>query len=473
MAEVEAFRQEVGRWLEANAPRSLYGTRRGRFDGFWGGRKASGTDPDVLRWRDLMAERGFTAPTWPVEYGGGGLSRAEARALDQELARAGLPPAVVGFGLTMIGPTLLDYGTEAQKRQHLPAICRGEIRWCQGYSEPQAGSDLASLRTRAVRDGDAFIVDGQKVWTSYADQSDWIFCLTRTNPDAKKQAGITFLLIDMESPGVTARRIALISGASPFCEVFLEGVRVPESNVVGEVDSGWTVAKALLGYERSMIGEAIGGQLATSEAQLVAGARRHLQAAEGRLPDATLRDAIVQNAMDERAFALTIERARQGAQSGRAPGPESSIMKVAGSELKQRRWELSVRIAGPQGLGWEGPGFDDEDVAATREWLRSRANSIEGGTSEIQLDILARRVLGLPSDKGGRGEADPRRRADASGEDGAAVHGRALAGDPRARAPRHGGRDRLLEGAVAADGTARVDGPVSAGGARRLGARPL
>jgi alkylation response protein AidB-like acyl-CoA dehydrogenase len=319
------------------------------------------------------------------------------------MARAELPPAVVGFGLTMIGPTLLDYGTEAQKRAHLPAIARGEIRWCQGYSEPQAGSDLASLRTRAVRDGDHFIVDGQKVWTSYADQSDWIFCLTRTDPSAKKQAGITFLLVDMESPGVTARRIALISGASPFCEVFLEGVRVPTANVVGEVDAGWTVAKALLGYERSMIGEAIGGQLAASEAQLVEGARRHLATGQGRLPDATLRDGIARNAMDERAFALTIERARQGAQSGRAPGAESSIMKVAGSELKQRRWELAVQIAGPAGLGWEGPGFEPDDISATREWLRSRANSIEGGTSEIQLDILARRVLGLPTGKGEKG----------------------------------------------------------------------
>lgn len=403
MADVEAFRLQVREWLEAHAPRSLYGTRRGRFDGFWGGRKAAGVEPDVLRWRDLMAERGFTAPTWPVEYGGGGLSRAEARALDQEMARAELPPAVVGFGLTMIGPTLLDYGTEAQKRAHLPAIARGEIRWCQGYSEPQAGSDLASLRTRAVRDGDHFIVDGQKVWTSYADQSDWIFCLTRTDPSAKKQAGITFLLVDMESPGVTARRIALISGASPFCEVFLEGVRVPTANVVGEVDAGWTVAKALLGYERSMIGEAIGGQLAASEAQLVEGARRHLATGQGRLPDATLRDGIARNAMDERAFALTIERARQGAQSGRAPGAESSIMKVAGSELKQRRWELAVQIAGPAGLGWEGPGFEPDDISATREWLRSRANSIEGGTSEIQLDILARRVLGLPTGKGEKG----------------------------------------------------------------------
>ncbi|MCB9785109.1 MAG: acyl-CoA dehydrogenase family protein [Deltaproteobacteria bacterium] len=395
----EAFGDEVRRWLEEHAPRSLRGTRRGRFDGFWGGRKATGVDPDVLRWRDMMAERGFTAPTWPREYGGAGLSAADARTLDQELARLGLPPAVVGFGLTMIGPTLLDYGTEAQKRRHLPAICRGEIRWCQGYSEPQAGSDLASLRTRAVPDGDAFVVDGQKVWTSYADLSDWIFCLVRTDPAAKKQQGITFLLIDMETPGVTARRIALISGASPFCEVFLEGVRVPREQVVGEVNGGWTVAKALLGYERSMIGEAIGGQLATSEAQLVSGARRHLGAAAGPLPDPSLRDAIVRNAMDERAFALTIERARQGVQSGRAPGPESSIMKVAGSELKQRRWELAVRIAGPAGLGWEGPGFAADDLDATREWLRSRANTIEGGTSEIQLDILARRVLGLPSGK--------------------------------------------------------------------------
>ncbi len=385
------FRAEARAWLEQHAPMTLRGTRRGRFDGWWGGRKAGAPPADVKRWLDVMLERGWTAPTWPREVGGGGLSKADGEILDEELRRLALPPPVVGFGLTMIGPTLLDFGTDEQKREHLPAICRGEIRWCQGYSEPGAGSDLASLSTRAVRDGDSFVVDGQKIWTSHADQSDWIFCLVRTDPAAKKQRGITFLLIDMLVPGVTTRKIQLISGASPFCEVFLEGVRVPATNVVGQVDDGWTVAKALLGYERSMVAEAMGGQLTTIEAELVELARRH-----GALGDASIRHAIAQLAMDEQCFGLTLQRIREQLQSGRAPGPESSILKIAGSELKQRRWELATRIAGPQAIGWDAPGFDDADLAATREWLRSRANSIEGGSSEIQLNIIAKRVLGLP-----------------------------------------------------------------------------
>ena len=389
------FRDEVRAFLESAAPESLRGTRRGRFDGYWGGRRHPAPAPDVLRWLGAMLERGWTAPTWPRQYGGGGLSREQARVLDEELVRLAMPPPVVGFGLTMIGPTLLDFGNEAQKAQHLPRIARGEVRWCQGYSEPGAGSDLASLSTRAVRDGDAFVVTGQKIWTSFADLSDWIFCLTRTNPSAKKQQGITFLLIDMETPGVATKKIQLISGASPFCEVFLDEVRVPVENVVGSIDGGWTVAKALLGHERSMIGEAIGGQLATAEAQLVALARKELSAASGPLPDPLLRDAIARAAMDERCLGLTLRRVRDEQASGQ-PGSESSILKVAGSELKQRRWELALRIAGPQALGWEAPGYDEEELQMVREWLRSRANSIEGGTTEIQLDIIAKRVLGLP-----------------------------------------------------------------------------
>jgi len=296
----------------------------------------------------------------------------------------------------MLGPALLKFGTEEQKKQYLPQIARGEIRWCQGYSEPGAGSDLASLSTRAVRDGDDFIVTGHKIWTSFADISDWIFCLVRTDPSVKKQAGISFLLIDMQSAGVSTKNIKLISGASPFCEVFFDAVRVPARNVVGEVNGGWTVAKALLGYERSMVGQAMGGQLAAAEQSLVDLARRELAAFSGPLPDAELRVAIAKLAMDERAYRLAIESIERAANEGRAPGAESSILKICGSELKQRRWELAARVAGPQALGWEGPGFDPSELEVTREWLRSRANSIEGGTTEIQLNIVAKRVLLLP-----------------------------------------------------------------------------
>jgi alkylation response protein AidB-like acyl-CoA dehydrogenase len=297
----------------------------------------------------------------------------------------------------MIGPTLLRFGTEEQKREHLPRICRGEIRWCQGYSEPDAGSDLASLKTRAVRDGDHFVVSGTKVWTSYADQSDWIFALVRTDPEARKQDGITFLLIDLESPGVTVRPILLISGSSPFCETHFEQVRVPVRNVVGKIDGGWGVAKALLGHERSMIADAFGTARRRGMASLPALAREYLGEAQGRIADPGLRDAIAQNEMDARCFALTLERTRDAARAGHQPGPETSLFKIYGTELNQRRSALQVRLAGPQGLAWEaGAGFEEEEAERARNWLRSRGNSIEGGTSEIQLNIIAKRVLGLP-----------------------------------------------------------------------------
>jgi len=398
MADLEKFRAETRAWLQANAPKALAGAGGSELEGVWGGRKAR-LGPDQKRWLEVMAERGWTAPTWPREYGGGGLSPAEAKVLAQELGALRLPAPLIGFGLTMIGPTLLQFGTEEQKREHLPRICRGEIRWCQGYSEPNAGSDLASLQMRAVRDGDHFVVNGQKIWTSYADKADWIFCLVRTDPAAKKQEGITFLLCDMAVPGVRVKPIVLISGASPFCETFFDDVRVPVANVVGKIDGGWTVAKALLGHERSMIADAFGapsGRARGKGSYLAELARRYLDGAGGPLPDAVLRDQIAQNEMDSRAFALTVQRSRDAAKAGHKPGPESSLFKVYATELNQRRYELMVRLAGPQGLGWEGPGFEPDELERTREWLRSRANTIEGGTSEIQLNIIAKRVLGLP-----------------------------------------------------------------------------
>lgn len=395
MSELRDFHERTHGWLRENAPASLYGTRKGRFDGYWGGQKGDPPSADVQAWFELMLERGYTAPRWPKRYGGAELSDAEADVLEQLLRELKLPPPLVGFGLTMIGPTLLDYGSDEQKAEHIPRIVRGEVRWCQGYSEPGAGSDLAGLSTRAVIDGDQLVIDGQKIWTSYADVSDWIFCLVRTNTEVKKQAGITFVLVDMGTAGVSTRRIQLISGASPFCETFFDAVRVPLANVVGEIDGGWTVAKALLGYERSMIGEAIGGQLTGVEDELVALARRELGCETGELGDPLLRDEIVRVAMDEQCFAFARERLRQSLAEGSKPGPEASIAKVTGSEQKQRRFELAVRIAGQRALGWEGPGYEADELQLTRDWLRSRAATIEGGTSEIQLNIIAKRVLGL------------------------------------------------------------------------------
>ena len=400
MSDLETFRRETREWLEANAPESLVNAKFTDIDGNWGGRKAVYPNPDMKVWLDRMAEKGWTAPTWPTEYGGGGLSNEEAKVLSQEMASLRIPPPLIGFGLTMIGPTLLRFGTEDQKKEHIPRIVRGEIRWCQGYSEPGAGSDLASLQTRAVRDGDDFVITGTKVWTSYADQADWIFCLVRTDPDAKKQEGITFILIDMDTPGVSVSPILLISGKSPFCETHLQEVRVPVRNVISEINAGWTVAKALLGHERTMIADTFGAGARGGAPRPPRGLAPHPPPdqgeQEGRVADPIARDQVAQNEMDTRAFGLTVQRARDAAKAGQQPGPESSMFKIYGTEINMRRNELSVRIAGPQALGWEGPGFDEDELALTRDWLRSRGNSIEGGTSEVQLNIIAKRVLGLP-----------------------------------------------------------------------------
>ena len=393
MGDLNAFREDVRRWLDAHTPQSMRTPPASADDVCWGGKKGRYSD-DTLRWLALMAERGWTAPTWPREYGGGGLSKEEAKVLAEEMAKQKLRPALIGFGLEMIGPLLLQTGNEEQKREHLPRIVRGEIRWCQGYSEPGAGSDLAGLQTRAVHDGDDYILNGQKVWTSYGDKSDWMFILVRTDT-TKKQGGITFLLMDMESPGVQVRPIKLISGASPFCETFLTDVRVPRRNVVGQENGGWSIAKMLLRFERNMIADAFKAR--DDRSRLLRMARHYLSSdGDGRLQDAVLRDRLTQVELDQLALDLTLSRSRDRLKAGQPPGPEASIFKLYGTELNQRRRELMVALAGPQALGWEGPGFSDEELALTRDWLRSRGNTIEGGTSEVQLNIIAKDVLGLP-----------------------------------------------------------------------------
>ncbi|MBI3767671.1 MAG: acyl-CoA dehydrogenase family protein [Deltaproteobacteria bacterium] len=393
MAELETFREETRRWLQANAPASMYTPYKTQDELCWGGKKMQ-CPPDTKRWLEVMAERGWTAPTWPKEYGGGGLAKAEAKILAEEMGKLRLRPPLIGFGLSMIGPLLLQEGSEELRRAHVPAIAKGEIRWCQGYSEPGAGSDLASLQTKAIRDGDIFVVNGQKVWTSYGDKADWMFVLVRTDFEAKKQDGITFLLMDMTSPGVSVRPILLISGSSPFTETFLSDVRVPVRNVVGNVNAGWAMAKVLLGHERTMIADAFKER--DDAKRLVSLAREYVGEADGCIADPLLRDAITQVAMDQACLDLTLERSRDNMKAGHKPGPETSIFKYYGTELNMRRRELMVSITGPQGLGWEGPGYDEDELKLTRDWLRSRGNSIEGGTSEVQLNIIAKRVLGLP-----------------------------------------------------------------------------
>lgn len=391
MTDLAIFRRCVGEWIDAHAPPGIYGQRaESAYDGYWGGQKSADPGPDRLRWLEVMRDKRWIAPSWPSAYGGGGLSPVEGQIIKEEIQVRQLPPPLVGIGLMMLGPVILARGTEAQKRTHLSRICDGSVRWCQGYSEPSSGSDLASLRTRAVLDGDHFIVDGQKVWTSFADVSDWIFCLVRSDATASKHGGISFLLMDMNTPGVSARRIKLISGASPFCETFFDGVRVPVENMIGEMNDGWGVAKSVLHYERSTIGTSIAQQMEKAEHDLVAMARTRTGVDTGPLPDAYLREQIARTTMRSAGFALTSERLSKG-----EPGLESSILKVIGTELKQRRAELAAEILGPRALGWEDESYTEEELRVTTDWLRNRANTIEGGTTEIQLNIIARRVLGL------------------------------------------------------------------------------
>ena len=400
MSDLENFRQETRSWLEANCPPSM---RRGddssnatfADDLIWGGKKETYDNPEAKIWLERMARQGWTAPSWPKDCGGAGLSREQAKVVSEEMRRIRAKPALIGFGLTMIGPQLLQYGSDAQKHRFLPEICRGEVRWCQGYSEPGAGSDLAGLQTRGVRDGDTWILNGQKVWTSYADKADWMFVLVRTEFDKSKHEGITFMLIDMDQPGVSVKPIALISGYSPFCETFLEDARVQNEHVIGGVGNGWTMAKALLGHERSMISEAFNESEERNE--LVAAAQEHVGTdASGRIRDGALRDRIAQLTMDKTCLELTLKRTKEAAKLGQQPGPESSIFKYYATELNKDRTALLVGILGPQALGWEGEGFEQSEIDAGRAWLRARGNSIEGGTSEVQLNIIAKRVLGLP-----------------------------------------------------------------------------
>jgi acyl-CoA dehydrogenase len=393
MQSLDAFRAETRAWLEANCPASMR-TPMPEDEVVWGGRRASFKNPDSKLWLERMAARGWTVPTWPKQYGGGGLSPLEARVLEEEMRRLDCRPPLQSFGIWMLGPVLLEYGSEEQKQEHLPKIARGEIRWCQGYSEPEAGSDLAGLKTRAQLQGDAFLVNGHKIWTSYANYADWIFCLVRTDPMAKKHEGISFLLIDMDDPGVRTRPIRLISGASPFCETFIENVRVPAKNLVGGLNNGWTIAKKLLEHERKMIAS-IGERQRGAERSLPELAKTYSGERDGRVADAALRDRIAQQEIDARAFQLTQRRAAEEAKGG-APGPASAMFKYYGTELNKRKFELLLQCAGTQALGWEGEGFAADELRIAREWLRSKANSIEGGTSEVQLNIIAKRVLGLP-----------------------------------------------------------------------------
>lgn len=391
MSDLKQFRSAVRAWLEANCPHEMRSPLKTDKDICWGGRNFKFQSEAQRVWMARLAEKGWTVPTWPVEYGGAWLSSDENKVLQSELHRIKARPALQSFGIWMLGPALLKYGSEAQKQHYLPQIARGEIRWCQGYSEPGAGSDLASLKTKAEDKGDHWLVNGSKIWTSYADECDWIFCLVRTEPDAPKHEGISFLLFDMASEGVSTSPIQLISGASPFCQTYFDDVIVPKENLVGERGKGWTIAKYLLTHEREMIG-AMGFEKGTRKS-----VSQIAQAALGAdmIDDSALRTDIARHEIDAWAFALTMERVKDEAKAGQGVGAVSSMLKYYGTELNKQRNELIMSVEGSDALEWEGEASNDG--ARARSWLRSRANSIEGGTSEVQLNIIAKRILELPS----------------------------------------------------------------------------
>ena len=385
MTDLEGFRAETRAWLEANCPAEMRQPIRDETDMCWGGRKPTFKNEAQKRWMEVMAERGWTVPDWPRDYGGGGLSPAETKILKQEMARIGARNPLMSFGISMLGPALLKYGNEAQKKHFLTEIALGQIRWCQGYSEPNAGSDLASLQTKCEDKGDHWLVNGQKVWTSYADKADWIFCLVRTDPQALKHQGISFLLFDMTTPGVSTRPILLISGNSPFCETFFDDVKVPKNQLVGELNKGWDVAKYLLGHEREMIsGMGLGGQ----------GAALGDALKESLADDPILRAKVAEFDVDAMAFRAMSERFIDELKAGQAHPAQPSMMKYAGTELNKARHELVMAAGGSDALEWDSER--SRGGKAAREWLRTKANSIEGGTSEIQLGIIAKRILELP-----------------------------------------------------------------------------
>ncbi|MDA1075469.1 MAG: acyl-CoA dehydrogenase family protein [Proteobacteria bacterium] len=385
---VGSFRKEAAAWLDDICPASLRGTGDAVSGG---GRKIAIDDPDKNRYFEAMYERGWTVPNWPTEYGGAGLSAGEHQALRQAMNDVGAPVPLVGMGTMMIGPTLLEHGSAEQKARHLPKIANGEIRWCQGYSEPGAGSDLASLKTRAEDAGDHFLINGSKIWTSGAQFADWIFCLVRTDFNAPKHEGISFVLFSMDQPGVTVRPIRLINGVSPFCECFFDDAQASKEDLIGKLNRGWTIAKRLLQHERSSISGAAPQTRPVSDV-----ARKYAGWAEGRIADPAIRSQVIEHDLDEHAYTLTQKRARQENADGATQTYATSIFKLYRSELTKRRTELVVSMMGTQGVGSGGETFSADELSETQVWLGRKAGTIAGGSSEVQRNIIAKRVLGLP-----------------------------------------------------------------------------
>ena len=386
----DAFRTEVRQFLATNFPDELKGT----------GNMMAGLDgptdenPVQKKWREAVGGRGWGTPTWPKEYGGGGLTKGQARIIEHEFAKVGAYNPIGGMGVMMFGPTLLEYGDERQKLEHIPPICRGEIRWCQGYSEPNAGSDLANLQTFAVDKGDHYLINGQKTRTSGGQWADKCFAIVRTDR-SDKHKGISFMLIDMDAPGVEVRPITMISGTSPFCETFFTDVKVPKENLVGKEGQGWTIGKRLLQHERTNISG--GGRLAGMMGQSLGDiAKKYCETGgDGALVNKVLRDKIADLEIRWNSFLLTARRAVEESKAQGGVSEISSVLKKVGTKLAQDRSELLIEIRGFQGLGWEGDEFGNDELEDVRGWLFGKAATIYGGSTEVQNNIIAKRVLGM------------------------------------------------------------------------------
>lgn len=393
LQDLDQFRSHVRQWLEQNCPESQRQPMTPE-EQYYGGRNSDFPSEDAKLWFERVRDQGWICPEWPTEFGGGGLSAQHGKIIKEEMKALRARTPLFGIGIWMLGPALLEFGNDEQKQQHVRAIINGESRWAQGYSEPGSGSDLASLQCKAEDKGDHFLVNGSKIWTTAADKCDWIFCLVRTNPEAKKQEGISFLLIDMEDPGISTSPIGLISGESEFCQTFFDNVKVPKQNLVGQLNKGWSVAKALLVHERKLMSE-IGSDSPREIVVPNAAARHYLDFENGKIADGQLRSDLVDYDMNMHAIGLTHFRTFEEKVAGvRSPAP--LVMKYVGTEAEKTKSELLLAIMGSQGLGWEGESFSKSELDTLRLWAMSKAMTIAGGTSEIQLNVIAKSVLKLP-----------------------------------------------------------------------------
>ncbi|NJN51737.1 MAG: acyl-CoA dehydrogenase [Gammaproteobacteria bacterium] len=394
-SESNAFREDARNWIAKNFPASLAGKGIG-MEGDSGARLGQ----DLETWRERLAAKGWGAPTWPKQYGGGGLSHPQAKIVNEELSAARAfnhIPMTTGMGITMVGPTVLEYGTEDQKERHLPGIASGQVRWCLGLSEPNAGSDLASLSTKAEDKGDHFLLNGQKIWTSGADISQWCGALVRTDAKAAKRDGISFVLLPMDQAGVETRPIRLIAGASPFCETFFNDAVAEKRDLLGKLNDGWSVVKRLLQHERQSQTGSLGAMSGAKPTPIHELAKKYVGVDDdGRLADADLRVRLANHLMDAKAHGLTIARIVAEAKGNVEVSAAASILKNSATKVAQTKAELTLELMGSQGLGWEGAAFTQAELGAVRDWLGGKAMSIYGGSFEVQNNIISKNILGLP-----------------------------------------------------------------------------